>query len=187
MLPPGNRSLTITPTLAPSSGGSGYLRATNAVPEPSTWMLLGAGLALLSFRRRRTLIALACLAILTVVWFAQRPAAAQGYVAAARFAGPASSQPLAITADDAFMVVANPDNNSMSFFDLRQDRIAGCRITSDRRSNASKAVGSAQGATACWLASTGRRERSGVRPRWRNMRPGSDSRRSSDCISENAA
>ena len=39
----------------------------------------------------------------------------------ARFAGPTSSQPLALTADDAFLVVANPDNNSVSFFDLRGD------------------------------------------------------------------
>src|SRR5689334_5816402 len=40
----------------------------------------------------------------------------------ARFAGPTSSQPLALTADDAFLVVANPDNNSVSFFDLRANR-----------------------------------------------------------------
>ena len=37
----------------------------------------------------------------------------------ARFVGPTSSQPLALTADDSFLVVANPDNNSVSFFDLR--------------------------------------------------------------------
>jgi YVTN family beta-propeller protein len=40
---------------------------------------------------------------------------------AARFAGPTSSQPLALTADDAFLVVANPDNNSVTFFDVRRD------------------------------------------------------------------
>ena len=39
-----------------------------------------------------------------------------------RFVGPTSSQPLALTADGAFLVVANPDNNSVSFFDLRADR-----------------------------------------------------------------
>src|SRR4029453_1932031 len=33
-----------------------------------------------------------------------------------------SSQPLALSADGAFLVVANPDNNSVSFFDLRADR-----------------------------------------------------------------
>jgi YVTN family beta-propeller protein len=32
-----------------------------------------------------------------------------------------SSQPLALTADDAFLVMANPDNNSVTFFDVRDD------------------------------------------------------------------
>jgi YVTN family beta-propeller protein len=40
---------------------------------------------------------------------------------AAKFAGPTSSQTLALTADDAFLAVANPDNNTVSFFDVRQD------------------------------------------------------------------
>jgi YVTN family beta-propeller protein len=39
-----------------------------------------------------------------------------------RFAGPTSSQPLALTANDAFLVAANPDNDSVSFFDLRGDQ-----------------------------------------------------------------
>ena len=43
-------------------------------------------------------------------------------VAPLRFAGPTSSQPLALTADDGFLVVANPDNNSVTFFDVRGDR-----------------------------------------------------------------
>jgi YVTN family beta-propeller protein len=38
-----------------------------------------------------------------------------------RFAGPTSSQNLALTADNSFLVVANPDNNSVSFFDVRGD------------------------------------------------------------------
>jgi hypothetical protein len=37
------------------------------------------------------------------------------------FTGPLSSQPLALTADDAFLASVNPDNNSVSFFDLRSD------------------------------------------------------------------
>ena len=39
-----------------------------------------------------------------------------------RFVGPTSSQPLALTANGAFLVSANPDNNSVTFFDLRLDR-----------------------------------------------------------------
>lgn len=38
-----------------------------------------------------------------------------------RFVGPTSSQPLALTADGGFLVVANPDNNSVTFFDVRED------------------------------------------------------------------
>jgi YVTN family beta-propeller protein len=53
-------------------------------------------------------------------WFGlERPVAAQ---AGARFAGPTSSQPLALSANDAFLAVVNPDNNTVSFFDLRLDR-----------------------------------------------------------------
>ena len=39
-----------------------------------------------------------------------------------KFAGPTSSQPLALTADGSFLAVANPDSNSVSFFDLRSDK-----------------------------------------------------------------
>lgn len=50
----------------------------------------------------------------------QTPGNAQG--PAARFVGPLSSQPLALTADDSFLVVANPDNDSVTFFDVGGDR-----------------------------------------------------------------
>ncbi len=39
-----------------------------------------------------------------------------------RFDGPTSSQPLALSANGEVLAVANPDNNSVSFFDLRGDR-----------------------------------------------------------------
>src|SRR5581483_2680739 len=39
-----------------------------------------------------------------------------------RFDGPTSSQPLALSANGDVLAVANPDNNSVSFFDLRADR-----------------------------------------------------------------
>ncbi len=41
---------------------------------------------------------------------------------ATRFVGPTNSQPLALSANGAFLVVANPDNDTASFFDLRLDR-----------------------------------------------------------------
>jgi YVTN family beta-propeller protein len=37
----------------------------------------------------------------------------------ARFVGPLSSQPLALSSDNSVLAVANPDNNSVSFFDVR--------------------------------------------------------------------
>jgi len=38
-----------------------------------------------------------------------------------RFTGATSSQPLALSADDSLLIVANPDNNSVSLFDLRNN------------------------------------------------------------------
>jgi YVTN family beta-propeller protein len=43
-------------------------------------------------------------------------------MAAGRFAGATSSQPLALTAEGSFLAVANADNNSVSVFDVRADR-----------------------------------------------------------------
>lgn len=40
----------------------------------------------------------------------------------ARFAGPTSAQSLALSANGAFLAVANADNHTLSLFDLRQDR-----------------------------------------------------------------
>jgi YVTN family beta-propeller protein len=116
----GNHSLTLTPTLG--NGGAGYLRV-DAVPEPATWLLLGAGIgAMWLIRSRRWgLLLVACLAIGIFILVKQQPVAAQVYYAT-RFAGPTSSQPLALTADDSFLVAANPDNNSVSFFDVRNGR-----------------------------------------------------------------
>lgn len=42
-------------------------------------------------------------------------------VAVKRFVGPTSSQPLALTANDAFLVVANEDNNTVTFFEVAGD------------------------------------------------------------------
>jgi len=62
-----------------------------------------------------------CLAVFTaVVLVRQTPSSAQS--SAPRFISPLSSQPLALTYDDAFLVVANPDNDTVSFFDVRENR-----------------------------------------------------------------
>jgi YVTN family beta-propeller protein len=39
-----------------------------------------------------------------------------------RFDGPTASQPLALSADNRFLAVANPDNNTVTLFDVRRDR-----------------------------------------------------------------
>ena len=39
----------------------------------------------------------------------------------ARYSGPLNSQPVALSADDSLLAVCNPDNNSVSFFDVRGD------------------------------------------------------------------
>jgi YVTN family beta-propeller protein len=87
----------------------------------------------LSRARRRGLLFAAVLALGLVgapLHFFIAPSAAQlvsapeesGLRQSKRFAGPTSSQPLALTANDAFLVVANPDNNSVTFFNVRNDR-----------------------------------------------------------------
>jgi len=43
----------------------------------------------------------------------------------ARFTGATSSQPLALSADDSLLLVANPDNNTVSLFDLKN---GGARV-----------------------------------------------------------
>ena len=67
--------------------------------------------------RRALTRGLAVCALLTLA-----PSACPPTPPATRFAGPTSSQPLALSANGAFLVVANPDNDSVSFFDVRADR-----------------------------------------------------------------
>ncbi len=124
LLSAGNHSLTLTPVLSPDGGGSGYLRvdttAVSAVPEPSTFVLVALGLAMLCLvalkhrRKNATLVVLGVLAATLAP-----PVSAQPVT---RFAGPTSSQPLALSGDDAFLASVNPDGNTVSFFDLRLDR-----------------------------------------------------------------
>jgi YVTN family beta-propeller protein len=72
--------------------------------------------------RAEILVTVICVTIAGTVYIRLNwPMAAQAQ-STARYVGATSSQPLAITADDAFLVAVNPDNNTVSFFDLRQDR-----------------------------------------------------------------
>ncbi len=52
------------------------------------------------------------------LWIQKRPAIVSAQTPL-RFTGPTSSQPLALSADDSLLAVANPDNNSVSLFDVR--------------------------------------------------------------------
>jgi YVTN family beta-propeller protein len=64
------------------------------------------------------ILMLVVFAICGLVWFAGTNDA----VTVTRFPGPTSSQPLALSAGDEFLASVNPDNNSVTFFDLRSDR-----------------------------------------------------------------
>ena len=57
--------------------------------------------------------------VLATAWGARSVSA---LVEVTRFTGPISSQPLALSGDGAFLAAVNPDNNSVSIFDLRADR-----------------------------------------------------------------
>jgi YVTN family beta-propeller protein len=54
--------------------------------------------------------------------FLSREVTSQLPPAVTRFAGPTASQPLALTGDDSFLLVVNPDNNTLTAFDVRADR-----------------------------------------------------------------
>jgi hypothetical protein len=55
---------------------------------------------------------LAALAALAALYTATRPPGQVSAQTVLRFAGPTSSQPLALSADDSLLLVANPDNNT---------------------------------------------------------------------------
>ena len=65
--------------------------------------------------RTKTVFTFMALAIGVELFVSQAPVHAQ----LARFVGPISSQPLALSSDNSVLAVANPDNNSVSFFDVR--------------------------------------------------------------------
>ncbi len=108
------------------------IRQIGSLPKSGTWLLLLAGvllpwLAQKCIRREqgepraRWLFSAALLAAAPVFWLGLSRLSAEG-PAPNRFVGPTSSQPIALTADDKFLVSVNPDNDTVSFFDLRFDR-----------------------------------------------------------------
>ena len=65
-------------------------------------------------------IGLFSLAVIAIAWsLDQTLDKTQAQTAAARFTGPTSSQPLALSADDSLLLVANPDNNTVTLFDVK--------------------------------------------------------------------
>jgi YVTN family beta-propeller protein len=64
-------------------------------------------------KRRVALSAFVGLVSAVMGWRSATPLAQSGHT---RFAGPTASQPLALSANDSLLAVANPDNNSVTFF-----------------------------------------------------------------------
>ncbi len=73
-------------------------------------------------RNRRTLKAVVCLMISVLVVLAANPRLLFAEPPGTRYTGPTSSQPLALTADDALLAAVNPDNNSVTFFGVQGNR-----------------------------------------------------------------
>jgi YVTN family beta-propeller protein len=68
--------------------------------------------------RWQTALAAGTIGLALVLW--PVPLSSQGS-AQARYGGPINSQPLALSADDSLLAVCNPDNNSVTFFDVSGD------------------------------------------------------------------
>ena len=73
-------------------------------------------------RKLNALLVVLAVAAGTTLIASPRQATSQPPPLVTRFAGPTSSQPLALTGDDAFLLVVNPDNNTLTVFDVRADR-----------------------------------------------------------------
>ena len=52
------------------------------------------------------------------IWMHNQPISVSAQ-SAVRFPGPTNSQPIALSADDWLLAVANPDNDTVSIFDVR--------------------------------------------------------------------
>jgi YVTN family beta-propeller protein len=84
------------------------------------WLLSSGKLGSLeSVRRTISLVAIFGVIIVCSLRYETPVAATQE---APRFSGATSSQPLALTADGEFLLVVNPDNNSVTVFDVKNDK-----------------------------------------------------------------
>ncbi len=72
----------------------------------------------ISFKRLHSRTVLMSAAVLALLLAGTRPLLAQG---PSRFASPTKSGPLALSADDSLLAVANPDNDTVTIFDVRED------------------------------------------------------------------
>jgi YVTN family beta-propeller protein len=112
----GAHSITIGVTAG--GNGGGYLRIPEA-RDPELIALAGlASIARLARRRRRSL----GLAGLVIALVGAGPGASRAGAPAPRYLGPTSSQPIALSADDAVLAVVNPDIDSVTLFDVRNGR-----------------------------------------------------------------
>ena len=68
---------------------------------------------------KTTIIILIALVLVAALLSWDRYLGHAGAQALTRFTGATSSQPLALSADDSLLLVANPDNNTVSLFDLK--------------------------------------------------------------------
>jgi YVTN family beta-propeller protein len=71
---------------------------------------------------RQRLFAWAAVGFFVVLTAASGARSVSALVEVTRFTGPISSQPLALSGDGSFLASVNPDNNSVSLFDLRADK-----------------------------------------------------------------
>jgi YVTN family beta-propeller protein len=88
----------------------------------SFWQSFGHrvfGRFMMVFRRVSTVLLVCLVAVLQSLATGFPTLALQG---PARFAGPISSGPLALSADSSLLAVVNPDNNSVSLFDVANDK-----------------------------------------------------------------
>ena len=96
-------------------------------------------------------IALAILAMaIAMVSYERKPPALAGEVT--RFAGPTSSQPLALTEDGGRLLVCNPDNNSVTMFNVGGD--ANQRVAEVRVGQEPNGVGLLPNGTRAFVANT---------------------------------